>query len=189
MICKTCSFSTDRLTVGEWHSLSTPDREQNGLAQVVATMLTEPVTRMLPPAWQGDYTVSRAREWIRERDQYGTTLLVNDKSTNEPVGLVILIEVDSENALTALRFDLAICCQNRPGVEGWPPNWSRGLLTGVERRHPLPHWQVELTQTIQRPYGYWKRTGSILSKQTPERPKNIGCINYDCNSDPCTPGM
>ena len=89
---------------------------------------------------------------------------------------------------TALRFGLATCCQNRPGVEGWPPNWSGDLLAGVERRHPLPHWQVELTQTIRHPCGCWKRTGSVLSKLTPERPKTIDCIDYDCDSDPCTLG-
>ena len=80
MICKSCSFATDRMIVTEWHSLSPPDRRQERLAQVVAAMFTEPVTRTLPTVWHGDYTVSRARKWIRERDQEGTTLLVIDKS-------------------------------------------------------------------------------------------------------------
>ncbi len=99
MMCKTCSFATDRLIVGEWHSLPFSDQRQASLDQVVATMLTEPVTRTLPTAWQGSYTVSRAREWIKERDKEGTTLLVIDKSTNEPVGLLILNEMDSENSI------------------------------------------------------------------------------------------
>jgi RimJ/RimL family protein N-acetyltransferase len=121
MICKTCSFSTDRLIVGEWHSLSTPDGRPDDLAQVVTAMLTEPVTRTLPTAWQGDYTVSRAREWIRERDQEGTTLLVIEKSTKEPVGLVILIEVDSENTIDGIEIRLGYLLSE--------PAWGRGLAT------------------------------------------------------------
>ncbi len=121
MICKSCSFTTDRLVVAEWHSLSPPDRQHGSLAQVVATMLTEPVTRTLPTAWQGSYTVSRAREWVRERDKEGTTLLVIDKSTKEPVGLVILIEVDSENAIDGIEVRLGYLLSE--------PAWGRGLAT------------------------------------------------------------
>ena len=84
-------------------------------------MLTEPVTRMLPSAWQGDYTVSRAREWIRERDQEGTTLLVIDNSTKEPVGLVILIEVDSKNAIDGIEV--------RVGYLLAESAWGKGLAT------------------------------------------------------------
>jgi len=121
MICKTCSFETDRLIVGEWHSFPPTDRRQDSLAQVVATILTEPVTKTLPTAWQGSYTASRAREWIRERDQEGTTLLVIDKSTKEPVGLVILIEVDSENAIDGIEIRLGYLLSE--------PAWGKELAT------------------------------------------------------------
>ena len=121
MICKTCSFSTDGLTVGEWHSLSPPDWPQDSLAQVVATMLTESVTRSLPTAWQGRYTVPRAREWITDRDKEGTTLLVIAKSTKKPVGLMILIEVDSENAIDGIKVRLGYLLSE--------PAWGRGLAT------------------------------------------------------------
>lgn len=121
MICKTCSFSTDRLIVGEWHSLPFAGRWQGSLDQAVATMLTESVTRSLPTAWQGNYTVSRAREWIGERDQEGTTLLVIDKSTKEPVGLVILIEVESENAIDGIEVRLGYLLSELA--------WGRGLAT------------------------------------------------------------
>ncbi len=84
-------------------------------------MLTEPVTRTLPTAWQGDYTASRAREWVRERDREGTTLLVINKSTKEPVGLVILIEVDSENAIDGIEVRLGYLLSE--------PAWCRGLAT------------------------------------------------------------
>ena len=88
---------------------------------MVATMLTEPVMRHLPPAWHGDYTVPRAREWIKERDNEGTTLLVIEKSTMEPVGLVILIEMDSENAIESIEV--------RIGYMLSEPAWGRGLAS------------------------------------------------------------
>lgn len=59
-------------------------------------MLTEPVTRSLPASWQGSYTTERAREWIEERDEEGATLLVIDRLTRRPVGLMILSETQSE---------------------------------------------------------------------------------------------
>ena len=101
--------------------LPPPGGHQENLAQLVAAMLTEPVTRTLPTAWQGNFTVSRAREWIRERDQEGTTLMVIDKSNKEPVGLVILIEVDSENAIDGIQVRLGYLLAE--------PAWGRGLAT------------------------------------------------------------
>ena len=65
--------------------------------------------------------MSRAQEWIRERDQEGTTLLVIDKSTNESVGLVILIEVDSENANDGIEVRLGYLLSE--------PAWGKGLAT------------------------------------------------------------
>ena len=121
MICNSCSFATDRLIVGEWHALSPPDKQQANLDQEVAAMLTEPVTRTLLTAWQGDYTESRAREWIRERDRDGTILLVIDKSTKEPVGLVILIEVESENAFDGIEVRLGYLLSETV--------WAKGLAT------------------------------------------------------------
>ena len=96
MLLRNCTFETGRLLVREWHSLSSGDWQQQDLAQVVATLLTEPVTRSLPSSWQGSYTVKRAHEWIKERDSEGTTLLVVDRLTDRPVGLMILLETQVE---------------------------------------------------------------------------------------------
>ena len=60
-------------------------------------MLTESVTRSLPISWQGSYTVDRARIWIEERDNEGAALLVVDKSTVQPVGLIVLFETEAES--------------------------------------------------------------------------------------------
>ena len=68
------------------------DRRQQPLEIIVSAILTEPVTRSLPSLWQGEYTAERGREWITERDQEGTTLLLIEKSRREAVGLMILAE-------------------------------------------------------------------------------------------------
>ena len=96
MLLKNCTFESERLLVKEWHSPSRNERRPQDLPILVASMLTEPVTRWLLPAWQGNYTLERASEWIRGRDEEGTTLLVFDKSTFDTVGLMILFEMPSE---------------------------------------------------------------------------------------------
>jgi hypothetical protein len=58
MICNSCSFETERLTVIEWRAHATV-RELN-LADVVVSVLTAPVTQTLPAEWQGDYDANRA---------------------------------------------------------------------------------------------------------------------------------
>ncbi len=43
-----CTFESGRLLVAEWHSFSMRELLGRTLAQVVTTMMTEPVTRSLP---------------------------------------------------------------------------------------------------------------------------------------------
>lgn len=80
----------------EWHSPPVNEALSCELTDVVISLLTEPVTRSLPPMWQGEYSKDRARHWIEERDEDGTTLLVIDKQSQQPVGLVILAEMPSD---------------------------------------------------------------------------------------------
>ena len=96
LLLRNCTFETARLLVKEWHSLSSGDWEQQELEQVVAALLTEPVTRSLPASWQGSYSAGRAREWIKERDSEGETLIVIERLTQRPLGLVILVETQAE---------------------------------------------------------------------------------------------
>ena len=85
------TFTTERLRAAEWHR---PERAGASLdlPAIVAAMLTEPVTRWLPPHWQGPYTRARAEAWIAEQDAGGTVLLVQSRETGEPLGLVLLFE-------------------------------------------------------------------------------------------------
>lgn len=98
VICRTCKYDTDRLTVREWHSLSADEWQERDLAHVVTAILTEPVTQSLPTEWRGAYSDARAREWIRDRDIEGTTVLAIEMTTKQAVGLIILHETNAENA-------------------------------------------------------------------------------------------
>ncbi len=94
MISRGCVYSTDRLLVREWHSLTEAQWQAQDLADVVTDMLTPPVTASLPEPWQGEYSAQRAREWIQARDDEGTVLLVVEQGSRLPIGLVILFEVE-----------------------------------------------------------------------------------------------
>ena len=94
MIGKNCTFESDRLLVTPWHLIESHQWLEISLESVVVDLLTESVTRLLPPPWQGDYTAERAREWIEERDSEGSTLLIVEKSSKEPIGLMILFAAE-----------------------------------------------------------------------------------------------
>lgn len=118
------SFETSRLFIKEWHSLTSDEWVEQDLAPLVAAMLTAPVTRSLPPGWQGSYTEERARQWIEERDQEGTTLLVLEQPEQTPVGLVILFESKDEGSGgVELRLGYLLA----------KSAWGRGLATELLR--------------------------------------------------------
>lgn len=125
MICRACTFETERLLAKEWHALSPSDWQQQDLAYVVSTLLTEPVTRALPPSWQGRYTVGRARAWVSERDQEGTTLLIVDKSTKQAMGLIILFEMDAEGGRDGIEVRLGYLLSE--------PAWGKGFASELVR--------------------------------------------------------
>ena len=96
-------FDTQRLRVCDWHS---DQGNESTLVDVVRLMLTPAVTASLPPSWQGFYDRGRAQAWIAERDKESTVLLVTDRSSEEPVGLVIVFEEHAADdpALADLRL-------------------------------------------------------------------------------------
>lgn len=134
MICQGCAFETERLLVKEWHALSSRDWQQQDLASVVATMLTEPVTRSLPASWQGSYTVERARKWIEERDREGTTLLVVDKSAKQAVGFMILFETDAENGGDGIEVRLGHLLSESAWGQGFASELVRGFVSWCRKQ-------------------------------------------------------
>jgi len=121
MRCAACTFSTERLAVAEWRSASPPWTEDRRI-EVVCALLTEPVTRTLPPPWRGSYDATRARQWIGERDAEGTTLAVVERATGEAIGLVILFET-SEPAGVEVRLGYLLA----------ETAWGKGFATELVR--------------------------------------------------------
>lgn len=112
------TFETERLRCGPW--IDEANRSGTDLVTVVADLLTPATTSGLPPSWQGEFTVERARGWIKEREADSTTLLVSDAASGEPVGLVILASAGAGDA-GDLRVGYLI-------AETW---WGRGVATEV----------------------------------------------------------
>lgn len=126
MLSRSCEFETGRLQVSEWHSASWPERSEDDLALIVAAILTEPVTRSLPETWNGALTKEQAHAWIAERDLEGATLLVAEKDTGKPVGLVILFESSSKEGIEVrLGYLLA--------EDSWGLGYVTELVAGLVR--------------------------------------------------------
>lgn len=99
MLCKTCAFETDRLDIKEWQFSALNQTQQHDFALTIAGIFTEAVTKSLPEAWQGKYTVQRAFEWAQAREAEGTTLIVAEKPNTVPIGLMILFEVEQQQQI------------------------------------------------------------------------------------------
>ena len=119
MISQTCEYETTRLSIGGWHGMQLPPSVD--LPGVVCKVLTDAVTRSLPPSWHGPYSRARARAWIDERDAESATLLALDRASGEPVGFVILSEhsVGDEHDRVDLRLGYLLA----------ESAWGRGLAS------------------------------------------------------------
>jgi len=89
------------------------------LVGVVAGMLTGATTQALPEAWHGDFSVERASMWIDARDRESPTLLVIDRRSSRPLGLVILFEIPIDASTVSLRIGYLL-------IESV---WGRGLAS------------------------------------------------------------
>lgn len=123
-----CHFRTDRLDVAEWHNIALPAGRE--LAHVLPDLLTPATTRALPPAWHGDYDRARAASWIRERDDESATLMVLDRATGDPLGLVILFEIEAGDPSGGVELRLGYLLAESA--------WGRGL--GTELVAGLVEW-------------------------------------------------
>jgi RimJ/RimL family protein N-acetyltransferase len=73
--------------------------------------------------WQGAYTIERAAKWIEERDREGATLLVVDRSSRTPVGMMILFESDDEHVGRTVRLGYLLI----------DSEWGKGLASELVR--------------------------------------------------------
>jgi len=114
-----CSFSTDRLVVGEWHHQAA--RFDLNLVGAVGNILTTATTAALPPEWRGAFDGERARRWIEARDIESPTLLAIEIDTGLIVGLLILSETAGEFPLRGVDVRLGYVVAESA--------WGRGFAT------------------------------------------------------------
>jgi len=119
------NFETIRLELKEWHSLPEESGISNNLAVIVKGILTPRVTESLPPTWQGDYTINRARDWINERNSEGVTLLILEKESQSPLGLVILFDMAIGQDLAELRLGYLLA------EPAWGKGYGSELIQGL----------------------------------------------------------
>ncbi len=135
-------FATERLVADEWHKIECEIGSHNELPLIVQSILTPSVTVSLPVAWQGPYNYQRAREWIDERDQEGTTLLVIERSSRLPVGLLILFEVEPRDLRTGdmlaeSAWGKGFATELIHGLVGWCRDARiRTIIAGVSAENP-----------------------------------------------------
>ena len=118
-------FHTTRMDVAGWHAVELPG---GSLSDVVANMLTPHTTRSLPRPWRGTYDLTRAAEWIRQRDAEATTLLAMHRRTAAPVGLMILFELPGDPGQVDIRLGYLLA----------ESAWGKGL--GTELVAGLVEW-------------------------------------------------
>lgn len=110
------SFATERLVAQHWHDA---ESETSLVISVQRLLAPAAVTRDLPADWQGPYSLERAQQWIDDRDNEGHVLLVNDRETGRPVGLLFLSNDDSMTV--------------RLGYLIGHDSWGKGLATELVR--------------------------------------------------------
>jgi RimJ/RimL family protein N-acetyltransferase len=108
------------VTFAPWHDRRDPD----ALADFVGSLLTDSVTRALPPDWKGPFDRVRAMAWIDARDRESTVLLIETSDPVEAIGLVLLH--DGEPSVVRFGYLLA------------ERAWGRGL--GTEVIQALARW-------------------------------------------------
>ena len=130
------------MSIGPWHGLA--DEHAIDLQAAVATILTPATTHALPGPWRGEYDAERARRWIAERDRESPTLLVVDRRSTGPVGLVILHTSDDEPANLRLGYVIresswgaGIASEAVAGLVSWARSRPtiRSLSAGVESQN------------------------------------------------------
>jgi len=109
------------LVVDDWFRLLTGDTAEELRNTFVVSLLSEAVTRDLPPGWQGPYDTGRAAEWYVERERESTVLLIVDRSDGGPVGLLVLSEAENDDGQHDVRLGYMID----------ESDWGRGLATEV----------------------------------------------------------
>jgi len=116
------SFGTERLVVSDWNLALGPGRD---LTSTVAWLMSPATTESLRDAWRGEYSVERTERWITERNAESSNLLVTDRRSGEPIGLLILFPIPQDNA----SADVSSGCEVRIGYLFDEAVWGQGLAS------------------------------------------------------------
>ncbi len=116
-------FTTRRLRAEPWHSHA---GDNPGLTATVKRLLTPEVTASLPGSWQGAYDENRVKQWIADRDDEGTTLLICENGTFEPVGL-LLVHASRSGGDSDIELRVGYLL----GKEFWGMGYGTELLVGL----------------------------------------------------------
>jgi len=108
MALSECCFETDRLVVDDWTRLLTGDTAEELRNNFVVSLLTDAVTRDLPPGWQGPYDTDRAASWFVARASESTVLLIVNRPDGVPVGLLIFSESENDDGPSDVRLGYMI---------------------------------------------------------------------------------
>jgi RimJ/RimL family protein N-acetyltransferase len=158
--------------VKEWHSLTPAEWQEQSLVSAVTGIMTQRVTEALPPAWRGEFTVSRARAWIEERDREGLTLLAVLQETGAAVGLVIVheapvgespgIELRIGYMLSEGSWGTGLGTELVKGLVGWArDNGVVSILGGVERTNMASRRVLEKSGFVLAPTGRGDETEEL----------------------------
>jgi len=83
------------------------------------SVMSGPVTRTLPDSWRGSFDRARAEAWIAEVDDEATGLLVVERESHRPVGLLIVFGQDVAPEETEVRIGYMLS----------EPNWGKGFAS------------------------------------------------------------
>lgn len=124
-------FTTNRLTVKEWHSFEPTELHEPELVNIVEEMLVPDVTERFPVMWRGNYDKRRAKFWIQERDSESKTLLAVEKETKKALGYLSFFREGDRSRGTYLRLGYLVS----------KVMWNNGLAT--ELVEGFIHWCKE----------------------------------------------
>jgi ribosomal-protein-alanine N-acetyltransferase len=94
------------------------------MAFAVASIFTPEVTQSLPENWRGEYSKDRAAKWLEDIDREAATLLVLDRSSKNPIGLMIVFEDDEQQSGRSVRVGYMLA------ETAWGQGYATELLNG-----------------------------------------------------------
>ena len=123
-----CSFETKRLLIKSWKFQVAKPSSESEFAKIVIKILSKKVTKSLPDGWQEIDSIKKAIEWIKNRAEESTFLIVQLNSTLEVVGFLFLYESNLSDKSIELRLGYLLS----------ESVWGRGL--GSELIRGLVQW-------------------------------------------------